>query len=110
MESHVKIVSTALRRITNTRTGNWYDHLPNIRLALNATPTRQTELPPFVLQFGRLAQDPTKLAFKEMTHKVTPHREYMVNLVKTLKTRRATAEKNRQKYRRAIRKQYDKKC
>ena len=30
VESHVQIVSTALRRITNTRTGNWYDHLPSI--------------------------------------------------------------------------------
>ena len=110
VESRVKIVSTALRRITNTRTGNWYDHLPSIQLAMNATPTRQTELPPFLLQFGRWAQDPTKLAFKEMTHKVTPHREYMVNLVKTLKTWRATAKKNPQKYREAMKKQYDKKC
>ena len=110
VESRVKIVSTALRRITNTRTGTWYDHLPSIQLAMNATPTRQTELPPFLLQFGRWAQDPTKLAFKEMTHKVTPHREYMVNLVKTLKTWKATAKKNRQKYREAMKKQYDKKC
>ena len=72
---------------------------------MNATPTRQTELPPFLLQFGRWAQDPPKLAFKEMTHKVTPHREFMVNLMKTLKTWRATAKKSRQKYREAMKKQ-----
>ena len=45
-----------------------------------------------------------------MTHQVTPHREYMVNLVKILKTWHATAKKNRQKYREAMKKQYDRKC
>jgi hypothetical protein len=108
VESRVKIISKALRRLANSRRGEWYTHLPAIQLGFNSVPTRQTGLPPFLLQSGRCPRDPTSLAFEVMTRGAQAHREVLVGMVRTLKVWRATVQKNRQIYKEYMKRQYDK--
>jgi hypothetical protein len=109
VEARVKIVSTALRRLTNSRQESWHHHLPAVQLALNSTPTRQTGLPPFLLQHGRCAREPVNLAFEQITRNAGPHREHLVQLARTMKVWRATALRSRQQYRDYMKKIYDRK-
>ena len=106
-EARVKLVSRSLRRLVNSRSGEWHCHVPAIQLAFNMTPCRQTGLPAFLLQHGRMARDPNSLALIESRETPRGYKEVVADLVKSVKVWRDTANRHRQKYKDYMEKHYN---
>lgn len=107
-EKMVRTVSQCLRRIVNTNKGKWFHYIPALQLALNSTPSRVTQLTPYLLQYGRSPRDPLSLAFSYEKFQPTPHKLYLVELAKRVKIWKSVSARHRQKYREAMTKYYNK--
>ena len=93
-ESKVKAVSSAIRKIVNSRGGEWYQYIPSVQLALNTTPSQATGYPPFFIQQGRMAREPASLALLNENMRGVPYKEYLIKLAGKVKVWRNVTRKN----------------
>ena len=97
-EARVKIVSVALAKLVNERKGKWLQYIPTIQFALNVTPTRANGLTPFVLQHGRMHNDPLSLALIENRDLLHTEIEHLCGLIRNVKMWKKIVTRNREKY------------
>ena len=108
-EYRVKAVSSAIRKIVNSRGGEWYQYIPSVKLAMNTMPNQATGYSAFLLQHGRMAREPASFALLDESFKKVPYKEYLVQLAAKVKVWRNVAQKNRQRYQRRMQEQYNRK-
>ena len=89
----------------NERKGKWLEYIPTIQFALNITPTRANGLTPFVLQHGRLHNDPLSLALVENRDLLQTEIEHLSELIRKVKVWRKIVKKNRERYNEKMMKQ-----
>ena len=107
-EARVKIVSVALAKLVNERKGNWYDYIPSVQFAMNCVPSKAHCISPFVLQHGRMPNDPLSLALIGEDNLLRTHVEYCSNLLFKVKMWRKVAQRCRRRYNKEMEKAFEK--